>query len=234
MHRISVSILLVLFLFIMGCAGPGSTVYNHTDIKPKEEFTNEIYVDKNFEVIWNNLIKNLSESYYVVNNISKESRFINVSFATDDACKFVTCGKTNVIVERTVPFNKKGMHTYDYMTCEDSSYTIQREGVYPNLRDVIDVNRSTSLEGRMNIYIAPEGKGTRISVNVRYIFNVDTYNRKTVYALAGNPVPEGYSERAESHSCSFSTNQTKRCPKLGDIKCRDTGYLEKQILNLAL
>jgi hypothetical protein len=81
-------------IFITGCATQGVSTYKYTDNAPIQ-INNELVVSKPQSQVWDILVKELSKSFYVINNIDKESRIINVSFSSNAPSEYVDCGKTH-------------------------------------------------------------------------------------------------------------------------------------------
>ena len=154
-----------LFLFlglaITGCATAAKSTFVHTQ-GTQTAVENEIVVKKPFDEVWDKLVGELSKSFFVINNIEKASRIINVSFSVDAPQDYIDCGRS------TREYKGK---KFDYAIAEDSYFETERQ-IQVNQYAELKVNRDTKLEGRTNIYVAPEGEFTKVSVNTRYIFSV--------------------------------------------------------------
>jgi len=211
-------ILLIVSLLILGCAtAPKSTL--HVTKPEPIVVENERYFDIPFDEVWQRLVADLSRSFFVINNISKESNLINLSFSAQDAESYVDCGSSS----RTY----KG-ETYTYEIAGPGSYKIAQQAGN-NAYYVYDINRDTDLEGRINVYVAPEDNGTRVSVNVKYIFNVTSTG--TAEAIAGVlQISHGQQNiPKETSTISFNTNQEG---VQGDVSCFASGRLETMILDM--
>lgn len=79
-------------VFISGCATQGVNSFNYMAPTPVD-IKNEVVVQKSYSQVWDGLVKEISKSFYVINNIDKESRIINLSFNTSSPADFVNCGK---------------------------------------------------------------------------------------------------------------------------------------------
>ena len=132
------------------------------------QINNQKVVEDSFDNVWDRLVSGLSRTFYVINNIDKESRLINVSFnMNDQLSNYVDCG-TSKREFQLVDFADSVI----YEVANSSSYfTTSTAPPNPNV-SYHKVFRNTSLEGRANVYIAPSEKGTTIMVNTRYVFNV--------------------------------------------------------------
>lgn len=179
-------------------------------------------VNAPFDETWDRLVRNLSSEFFVINNIEKASRIINVSFSADTAESYVDCGETSRTY--TSPAGRK--EAYNYASAADSNYLYATPDGFP-----VGVDRRTSLEGRANIYVAPgeasPAHSTDIRVNVRYVMKVDF--RFTSYNKYEQPLG---SAGTDSITVSFDTTKPSDGSS-GDMVCRSLGELEERILNAA-
>lgn len=223
---------LCLVLSLSACASAGKSGY---DWQPPIEHqqTNERIVNEPFTQVWDRLVKELATSYFVINNIDKESRIINVSFYTDTPEEYLDCGTSY----RTY---KRGSETqqYTYKSAASTAFKAGGKwGQYKNLPVTYFISRKTSLEGRMNIYLAPHGSETLVSVNCRYILAVhitQTYEAENAFGTVMNrgSVPE------KSVTCSCNTKQAGQADwgsaqEPFTVTCCSTGKLEQEILAMA-
>ena len=187
---------------------------------------NEIVVDRPFDETWDLLVRRLSESFFVVNNISKESRLINLSFSSADAQLYVDCERTQRTFEKG-----RDVETFDYAVAEDGRYMTSRQ-LTPNAYAHYQIQRRSSVEGRIDVYMAPEEPGTRLTVNTRYIFGMRATGRYDVYGGALD-IPQG-SGRTEpfDYQVTFDTRQAGSTvdSEGNEIWCQCTGELEARIL----
>jgi len=223
-------LILMFALFVIGCATPGrSTVM----INPPTDstFKNEKIINKPFSLVWDELVSELAKSFFVINNIEKESRIINLSFYSDTPEKFVDCGKTRRTYSR-----RKENEEYVYDIAGSSSFKVAyATGPNKNLPGTQFMSRKSSLDGRINIYVAPKGDGTQISVNGRYILTVNVTGSYVVENVYGNQIASGNIPPSTA-TCSFNTNQPNTCvwgtgPGSASITCRSKGVLENEILS---
>lgn len=201
---------------LSGCiTASGSFLYQPP---PVHSVTNQITVNRKFEETWDKLVKNLSGDFFVINNIEKASRIINVSFSHTSPSQFVDCGQSS----RTLIINNQ-TNDYHYSTASSSSFRMP----LPNdKRFVMDVVRKTSLSGRSNIYVAPDGPTqTTVSVNTRYVVsgNVKQYLGQRMIG-------------SNDFEWSLSTKQPFSDSLVQDgvlVECASTGDLERRILSYA-
>lgn len=220
-----------LIVLMAGCAVAGTSSFSRVPASPTQ-VQNEVLIDKPFEETWDQLVKGLAKSFYVINNIEKASRIINVSFSTESPEQFIDCGKSKCTYERG---NDRQEYVYDIAS--SSSYRIaDKAGAYGQFPVTHHLNRATSLEGRVNIYMAPKGDKTVVSVNSRYIFTVRVSGNSVVENAYGTPV-NYLPIPSSSRNLSFNTNQQVSVdlgsPQAPDyVTCYSTGKLEGDILNL--
>lgn len=211
---------LILATLLLGCAtAPKSTL----DVAKPRRFTveNERYFDLPFDRVWQSLIEDLAKSFFVVNNISKESNFISLSFSTPDPQSYVDCGTSTWTYEG---------QTYAYPIAGQGFYKTARQAG-ENAYYVYSIQRDTSLEGRINVYVAPEGDGTKVSVNVKYLMTVTKTG--TAEGIAGVlQIHQGTQALPkETATIDFNTNQDTT---LEEVACVSTGKLETTILDMVL
>jgi hypothetical protein len=174
----------------------------------------------------------LAKSFYVINNIDKQSRIINVSFSTDTPEAYVDCG----ITTRTYSRGDE-RQTYKYHLASASTYKeATSAGINNKLPQTTVISRRPSLEGRVNIYVAPEDQNTRASVNIRYVLTIKAEGTYMIENRYGTPIQNG-TIPAQTSTITFNTNQpatvnwgTPQQPL--EATCQSLGRLEKDILQL--
>ena len=155
--------LLLTVPLIFGCAKPGVSKYEFipSDIN---KVKHEIVLNQSFDETWDALVENLTSSFYVINNIEKSSRIINVSFSSNEPEEFIECGESIRHYERG-----KESQDYRYKFSESTSYKIAgKTNISSPMTTYID--RETNLEGRINIYVAPFKEKTKIKIRVQDFF----------------------------------------------------------------
>lgn len=196
-------------------AGCASSSYSYREPGSYEVSTSrEVSVE--FEQYWDTYVEALSQSFFVINNISKESRIINVSFSANRPSDYIDCGEST----RTWEGGAGGAGRTVYQSADGSRYMVAMPGtvVYHT------VQRNTSLEGRFNVYMAPQDSGTLLRVTSRYIWSVawnavDPYHRP-----AGSGQDTVAFSSAETGTIGYGEER---------LACRSNGTLESDLLNLA-
>jgi len=220
----------ILAAFLTSCVTVQSA-YQYQEPKPIST-SNEVVINRPFSEVWDVLVGNLAKSFFVINNVEKESRIINVSFLTDTPESYIDCGRSH----RTTQVGEESK-SYDYAVAESSSFMyVTKWGIYKNLPAEILIKRQTSLDGRINIYVAPRGEKTVITANARYVLTVRSAgNIRYLNAFNGLVKSEPYP--LESVTITFSTNQPGSADwgsagQSRTIRCYSTGKLETETLNL--
>src|SRR5690349_12455540 len=85
---------IVLACLLSACATPGTSTFKYTEPAPNAAINNEKIVSKPFSDTWDILVRELAKSFFVINNIDKASRIINLSFSTQQPKEYVNCGKS--------------------------------------------------------------------------------------------------------------------------------------------
>jgi len=223
----------VLSGFILtSCVTVGSSL-KYQEPKPNSFTNNEVIVDRPFSVVWDALVGELAKSYFVINNVAKESRIINISYFVDNPEEYVDCGRS----QRTYHMGEE-TRNYDYVVAKSNSFkmALPKWGGFRHLPADATIKRKMTLEGRMNIYVAPKEAQTMVTANARYILKVKTSGVWQYYNAIGISVRTGQMPHAEN-TVSFNTNQagtadwgTVDQPLI--VKCISNGGLEKAVLDI--
>jgi hypothetical protein len=222
------------FLTLAGCATVTPSDFGYAPPGGDSVVKNESLVSSSFDETWDRLVARLSSSFFVINNIDKASRLINVSFTTEEPQQYLNCGTTTRHFEH---LNEN--RDYSYPVAGSSNFkVVAKGGPYHNLAIVGEIARRVSLEGRINVYVAPVDKsGTRVLVNAKYVMTIHTTGVATQYTAFGTP---NASERIPDSNHTISLSTTEPTTKdLGTaqqaqlVKCESTGVLESKLLALA-
>lgn len=205
---------------ISACTGTSSGIVQPAT--PVGKTDNTIIIQQPFEAVWDRMVKNLATDFFVINNIDKSSRLLNVSFSTSNAQEYVDCGR--FVGSWTA--GKSRREDYDFPLVSSSRHIIA------NAVGMFEVRRNVRTEGRSNIYIAPEGANTNVTVNVKYIISVTKKIQQQAWSLHTGeliPHPDTF-PHTEREIWDLTTNS----PRVGqEPECYATGGLEKKILSYA-
>lgn len=201
----------LLALSLAACAN--STVrYDPPDPIP---VTTSAEINEPFDAVWNKLVRSLSEDFFVINNVEKDSKIINVSFSTNTPDRFISCG----YFDRTFT-NARGKQAYYYSAANSAKYTAT-----DNKNDLVTVIRTTNLEGRTNIVVTPSDKGsTSVIVNTKYVFTTN-FNFINVFGA-----PAGSSNAILDFTSKQPGVAPTSLPGQPPVTCRANGALEAKIL----
>ncbi len=199
-------ILAVVVILIGGCAG------KFTYMQPTQNYKaiNSVAVDKPRADVWKKIIPLLGGSFFVINNLDKESGLINVSYSGNPV-KYVDCG----VIDSSVK-DMQGRKTYNFPAA--AAY-VEYETMHDG-ENLLFIKRKMNLEGRINIIVQEvSATSTLVTVNTKYVLTKDV--------LISNP--QGQSHHAND-SISFNTNGSASFPE--PITCYATGALEHEVLSL--
>jgi hypothetical protein len=172
-----------------------------------------VTIDKPKDDVWKTLIANLADSFFVINNLDKESGFINLSYSATP-CKYLLCGLFTSDVS-----NARGPRSYSFPGCSE----FQRYEVVTN-NQLVGVDRTMKLEGRVNIIVQPEETSkTRVVVNVRYLVTKEA----KAYDV-------GTGRRLDTHveTINFDSGGSGQFSAGSPTSCRPNYLLESEILKL--
>ncbi|MBZ0192340.1 MAG: hypothetical protein K8F34_11705 [Candidatus Kuenenia stuttgartiensis] len=200
--------LFIRLIILIGLSGCATAKFNYAPPRI-DTIQNQIEINADFDVVWDRLVKNLSSDFFVINNIDKNSRLINVSFSTNTPSDYVDCGTS------TREFsNARGKNKYIYNPADSSRFTTTNAG------QLFNCIRTTRMNGRANIYISPTDTGTIVSVNAKYVIDVNVKSYDVYNNLVGND--------------NFAFDISTKTPMvLEDCQCVSRGIIEERILNYA-
>lgn len=193
-------------VLIGGCAGK----FNYKPPQPAVKIQNSLTVDKTKADIWKKIILSLGSSFFVINNLDKDSGFINISYSGDPE-KYVDCGIINSYVK-----NARGERHYIFPA--STKYKEYETMINGNL---VFYKRKMNLEGRINIIVQEvSDKQSLVSVNTKYVLTKELFVSNT----------QNQSQHLND-SISFNTNGSSTFPN-GGTTCYATGKLEDEMLEI--
>jgi hypothetical protein len=198
------------------CVGCATTSVNYTPPGNAKEITSVVLKDP-FEAAWTKSVRALGGSFFVMNNIVKDSKIINLSYSGDPE-KYVDCGQVSVSVSGAA-----GSKVYSFPGARRNvQFQMAREF------NTATIDRQMSLDGRINILFEEQGTNeTHVKVVVRYVLTRtgtqvirdELHSRTSTVPLA--PV-----------SFSFNTGGSDSAPGDAGMICRPTGELEKALIEI--
>ena len=197
----------------LSCA---STNVNYSPPRDAKETTTATLKDP-FEAAWTKSVRALGGSFFVMNNIVKDSKIINLSYSGDPE-KYVDCGLISVNVSEST-----GTSTYQFPGARKSVQFKFAKGFRSSV-----VNRQMSLEGRINILFEELNKNeTGVKVVVRYV--VTRTGTETVTDHLNN---RSATLPLSPLSFNFNTGGSDSATGESTSTCRPTGEMEKTLLEL--
>jgi len=221
----TLALILIAFL-LTACAAPRA-VQEYSWLPAGDYKINKTKtVDLSFDEAWDNAVKSLSSTFYIINNIEKNSRIINVSFRLNDSTKYIDCGTSM----RTINYKKKpnifvyetaGSDYYEFLSSTREGYSLWSEA-----------DRSSSLSGAANIYFIPLSKSkTSITVNVNFLLKTKVSGKQYSYRNSGEYVFDSNfsfvleTEITTNTSSGFGGNDP-------EVICKSKQTLEEQLLSI--
>ena len=128
-----------------GCGIGKISYYEAKGIKNTD---NSIFLKESKDKVWVKLIDGIGKSFFVINNIEKDSGLINISYG-DDPCRFISCGTLNSYV-----LDVQGKRNYKFPACIGNLFIIRRW---------------ITLDSRASIIVQKRNNGTLVKVNAKYV-----------------------------------------------------------------
>ena len=164
-------------------------------------FKNSIVTEKNFDETWTSLIDFVSDSFFKIENLEKDSGLLTLSFGSNDAANFIDCGD----FEYTLFFTGE-----------------EFKGSY------IDYAKSgllAVLEAKMNINIQKiDNESTKISINTNY-----TYSTQHALGYYDPKLNQTYSFESGGYQTIDVINPIKG--SIPTRTCKSTNFAENAIFN---
>jgi hypothetical protein len=223
--------LFILISLLCGCATQGANTSQYTPGN-RTKIDNETTVDGSSSRVWDVLVRDLAKSFYVINNIDKESRIINVSFTSTEPADFVDCGRT----VRTFT-EGSNVERYEYDVAGKATFKVAaNKQEHPAFSNYAVWSRSPTLEGRSNVYLAPaagDAGKTTVSVNTRYVLNVRLKGDAFAKHISGGVQGRGRLPE-DTATFTFNTNTVGTGDSANGVvvTCFSKGKLEKEILQM--
>ena len=199
------------FVFLVGCASKMTS-----DIIPPQErqFEDSRVYNSGYEAVWKAVVQSIGSSFFVLENIQKESGIMSLSFSASAPGDYIDCGSVH-------EYGNIGPNKLDY-TFISTSPRVTRKVVSPNGIPG-DVVRTCTLNGKANILVQAIGaKQTRVTVKARYVFSLTN-----LVALYGAPYP-----MKVDNSMTFTGKEVGEFPGVErSILCKSKGVLEASILD---
>jgi len=207
--------IIVLGLIIIGCS---SVRYNSPTITPMGS-ERKIIIDKNKDKVWDTLLSGLADRFFSINNIEKDSGFINVSFFSNDSCDYVDCGgyktrsgNTNINLNNNIGKESASERIIPICDCDINKYGNFSSGIWQFK------SCSTKIEGRINILVQEvSSEKTSLFIDIRFLVH---HSSNLWNAWDGSNMYNRYDVTFESDTSGEDNG----------IVCTSTGNLEKEVM----
>ena len=206
MNRKTVILAIVCAFGATGCA---SSTYEYTPPMTHSQIKTERLIPIDFGEFWDAYVAELSKTFFVINNIEKENRIINVSFNANTPSEYIDCDYSYSTFS-----DHASTSIYSSNVADSSSHASIYSSSYTGL---LSAGRSTSLDGRINIFMAPESDQTLLRVNALYVWSV---------SASGVLGQTGLTVTLSSGKAGETEEQGEK------IQCHSKGVLEKVLLEL--
>jgi hypothetical protein len=119
-------------------------------VKPDVFPSNSITIEKSKDVVWKELIPEIGNAFWVINNLDKESGLINISYI-GDPIKYIDCGSMKFEIT-----NARGTRAYEFQGASANEiFETMDHGVYlgsdKSHRSRIN-SRSDEANGKFEVY----------------------------------------------------------------------------------
>lgn len=199
--------LLAVCVLFSGCA-KNITNYTPPQLPTETEQFFIVEVDRPVEEVWDAAMQYAADTFFVLDNIFRDSYLINLSYSVDNPAEYIDCGSGEIGCFW-------GTDKISYVKVADRSYEFNRT----DGNNLFLCRSNNRLEGRLNILMIPDGASTTIKVKARYIFTNETRCNCTW----GSAMP--YSE---DNSATFDTGSNG---STGNVTCYPKYTLESQVID---
>lgn len=202
-------VILLIFVSIIAISCASGKI-SYTAPQGLQSTNNSVVLKESRDKVWKKLIDGMGESFFVINNIEKDSGSITISYS-GDPCRFISCGTLNSYV-----LNDQGIRKYNFPACVE-----YKEYEEVNKGNLFIIERRMTLDTRASINVQARNNGTSVKVNVRYV----VIKNDKIYD------PSWRFIRTKVSSIGFNSNGGERFPN--GMKCYANGQFEKIILDMA-
>ncbi len=186
-----------------------------------ENINNSKDIKGNFKKTWSLLVGKISETAFTINNMDKESGFINIKYTLPTPDKYIDCGTfsgnfKNARMSEVYNFNGASSHNYNMANSSNH---------------VVSMKRTTNLTGTTNLHLTEVGKNKlNLKVNTNYKLAVTTSTTYLNNNYQWVTRPYAYSP----YFIEFTTNKRGAAMPRGysQVECISNGELEKLFLNM--
>jgi hypothetical protein len=194
------------------CAGvSGRFAYEPPDVDGSAQPTRVF--DAPPDAVWRAVVAHVGDTFFVIDNMEKDSFFLNLSFSAKDPAEYIDCGQVTSDVT-----NARGPRHYSF-----PGASAAEEYEATDAGHLYFVSRQMGLTGKVNLLLTALGPSqTRMKVTARYVV------RKTAVERTPMDIDP---PRTLDTTLSFSTGELAQEPTGMKMQCRGTLALETSILD---
>lgn len=204
-------------LQLMACAHLEVTPHYAPEIRPSNPVS--LVVDKPFDRAWDEFIRRISQGFFDIQQVSKESRLISLTVDERRVPDFVTCGR--------VDYEVNG-ERWAFDPARDADFVRTSFG-----RETVVAHRTSGYVGRINIFVAPEGSKTVFEVNGTFELVMSQSGHAYVKNLIGDVTDAEHWGDLEAHFRLTTARADEQDLGRVRIRCQSSGVWEDEILRLA-
>lgn len=214
MQKVILAVGVVICFAMLGCSSKISPTY--TPPSEYNESTARIF-NAPYDKVWKAAVDSIGKSFFVLENIEKDSGIMSLSFSSKRPSDFIDCGTTvdNGTLqgkEYSFPYTNTDTQIIKWMTINDIP---------------VQCLRKLSFNGKSNIIINKISTNkTSVNVNTRYIVMVN-YTYSLPYQVGFNTFYKDHIVNAEM----VFTGEEKGTFEQGGMICVSKKTLEKNILD---
>ena len=174
--------------------------------------------------VWDNLVRTIGGTYYVINNMEKDSGFMNISYSGEPQ-QYIDCGYWQIQKSEGKP-----RVSYDasskFLTYKIDAI-LRQDGELLTIYGTNNMFREMDLSGRINVLVIEKNNNqVDVTVNVRYVVTNKIERYHTL------PMTNQLSESSKDRDTFGFSSKNIGISKTG-IKCRSKGTMEAEILDIA-
>ncbi|MCH5276368.1 MAG: hypothetical protein J1E80_00875 [Desulfovibrionaceae bacterium] len=200
--------------------GTGCSGNIQTTITPPGDYAinNSRTFDAPYDKVWDAAISSVGESFFVLENITRDSGIISITFLSKLPNNYIDCG---IITDSGQLYGGKK----HYLSFPGAETPVKRILIF-NAQNSSTV-RYVYLTGKINLIFKEKSKNsTEVKVNTLYI--VDITHEKSYIALGG-PLSGTMQSITTEHKTTFTANEIGIFSD--GVQCRSRFTLEQQLLD---
>lgn len=214
------SIFLNLFLcaMLVGCVSKiDSTISMPQDYEDNNTHT----LDAKYDQVWKATVDAVGHSFFVIENVQKDSGIITLSFSANTPKDFIDCGK---IVETGKLHGREYNNSYDGAESNTMRIFTPQDGSLP-----FQAIRTLTLSGKMNVLVKKVTEvSTSITINTRYVVEL-TYTGSQPVQIGYHVI---YRPVSMSTAMNFTNKEAGSFSGHSGLVCKSKMKVETDLFNL--